>query len=838
MRLQKNQGSLFGLKKERSLPQEKATVAGLNTCFRVLFYNLSPISRYTQRMSNTMNLQAVVSQALQQLVAHQANAPQGSQALVKQGIQVLVQQLAGNRLQLSLPTALRGDGKGAPANAAVLIDTTGKQLPLTTGQHYQIQLDTSKSAPSLLFFAKETASNTLSQQPVSRQNLALLLQSLPLSRGLAKQLDALPAITVGIVNSHKGQNGKTQLQVQLPAPSNSVSPPKITLQLQQPPASQSVKNTGQIPVFPPGESIRLTLQNTAKYWQVQLEPAPATGNNTSTSLTATASAQLSQPQDKASLLQVLLARQAHTASKPTLESQPQQKQGGQQPASSATATQQIPQPAHPFQPIQLNRQTLLQSLRQIEQATPAMTSSASQGQNTPKMPQQRAEQGSSQPLQSIMRALQASHAATVTLSTDKSGQPRLHIVTPDTPLLRIPISPNIAKQITQHLLQPASQANQQPSDKTGNTTAQASNTIKSQPPQTQSAPANSQYTKQGAMAQPAQPGSTITATPSMVDDNAPSRQPSLTSVQSAQLAKIAPLLRKVLVHTAPPAHSVQHIQQAISDPQLQQHHLLKPLLQPVREQLASIQNQPPSFEQIRHWLTAPALPLSNTLTQVTGSTSNSLVQGLVSLLQLGLSARLQHQQPAHQDSLLHSISRFIPSLQSATRPALSRAVQDLAQNDNRYQLIREIGRLLAGHTSSKLASAEQSLQGQDNLYYVLPHAQGQAGRDTELLIRREQPGSQPKKAKHNKHSVWHLSVKLDVGEQGQILSKAKLQNQTLTLNMYVSKIALKTRVLEYLPYLNKRLTQLGIEVSQSQCQLGVIPEHLQARPHQIFSTQV
>ena len=49
-----------------------------------------------------------------------------------------------------------------------------------------------------------------------------------------------------------------------------------------------------------------------------------------------------------------------------------------------------------------------------------------------------------------------------------------------------------------------------------------------------------------------------------------------------------------------------------------------------------------------------------------------------------------------------------------------RQVREFAQLDSQQNLLKQLKGLLAGHQSAKLGNMEQTLQGNDSFYYVLP----------------------------------------------------------------------------------------------------------------------
>lgn len=241
---------------------------------------------------------------------------------------------------------------------------------------------------------------------------------------------------------------------------------------------------------------------------------------------------------------------------------------------------------------------------------------------------------------------------------------------------------------------------------------------------------------------------------------------------------------------------------------------------------------------VRQMMTTPAMPLSP-LQIGSPAPTQGLLGGLMMLLQVSLAGRIQRQQPATQERLHQVIASLMGSAKTTATPKPgSRILQDMAQLEQKNQLLKSIGSMLASHQSNKLASAESSLQGQDVFYYALPvlSANGNA-EDLELLVRREpEKQDQSEKAKRGGRT-WALSMKLSVGGIGEMLAKARLKGDYLELDFYTSNKDLRNLRLNFLPLLNRRLESLGLAIGKSACQLGKIPESLQAHPYQILETQ-
>jgi hypothetical protein len=316
-------------------------------------------------------------------------------------------------------------------------------------------------------------------------------------------------------------------------------------------------------------------------------------------------------------------------------------------------------------------------------------------------------------------------------------------------------------------------------------------------------------------------------------------QSNSTPVSPELKVQIEQLLRQRLAIADSPSQALGRIEDALSDPLLSRETALKPLIEQLLSQTkqALPQGTGQDAAQIKQLLMSPALNLSP-VQLVSPAASQGLLGGLIAMLQVSLASRFLRDQPSQLERIAQALEPMLAGSKSPPTQAQSgRALLDFFQVEQKHQLLKEIGRLLASHQGSKLASAEQAIQGQENIYYSLPIGNGDNRKDIEFLIRREGGGNKKGMKGSDKNRQWHLTMKLSVGETGELLTKAKLQDTELEVDFYASNEATRDKVLNFLPLLKKRLTSLGIEVSRSKCQLGKIPATLQQRPYQIFETQ-
>jgi hypothetical protein len=316
---------------------------------------------------------------------------------------------------------------------------------------------------------------------------------------------------------------------------------------------------------------------------------------------------------------------------------------------------------------------------------------------------------------------------------------------------------------------------------------------------------------------------------------------SLLTNKLEQINVVQSLLRIVQAKAEAPAMTLQSIEKALVDvdffkaaTEQSSKQLVEQLLQQIKQALP--QGKDSDVNQIRQLLTTPALNLS--VSQMSSPTSSQgFMSALVTLLQMSLSAKLARNQSSRAEHIITTLNNVLGSSSQVKPDITKKSLSEMSQLDQKHQLMKEIARLFSGHQANKLGNAEQMIQGQETFYYNLPSALGGTFKDIELLIKREEHNKENPSADEQSNKTWQLTMKLAVGEMGEILTKAKLRADTLEINFYASNEAVKIQVMNYLPLLRRKLDSLGIEVSKSHCQLGKIPDTLQQRPHHVFQAK-
>jgi hypothetical protein len=333
------------------------------------------------------------------------------------------------------------------------------------------------------------------------------------------------------------------------------------------------------------------------------------------------------------------------------------------------------------------------------------------------------------------------------------------------------------------------------------------------------------------------PNTKLSSAIEQLTNTGPIQKPNPTSTIDALKAQVQALSKTTLAQSASQTQTLSNIINALNaeadiaqlSPETQT------LLRNIREQLPTTQ---PAIDAraIQQLVGAPInnAPL-NALSPIAAS---SFLSGLVTLLQVSLASKLQRQSNKQaskvQDQIPDIIKTIVPHIKSTQSAKL---LQDFRQFDAKHTLSAEVAKMLFSHQNHKLNSIESSLHGQDQLYYALPNIFNKNADDIELLVKRETRQDNGENSNEG-DSSWYLTMKLDVGPLGQMLAKTQLRDDEIKLQLYTSTTELKNKALDMLPYLQRRLSALGIELTAKSCQLGKIPKQLKSEHYQVFETQV
>lgn len=247
----------------------------------------------------------------------------------------------------------------------------------------------------------------------------------------------------------------------------------------------------------------------------------------------------------------------------------------------------------------------------------------------------------------------------------------------------------------------------------------------------------------------------------------------------------------------------------------------------------------PDMQGIKQLLKASTLPVTP-ISIVTPPSGGGLVAGLINLLQVSMTARLNRSNQQAQEKLNNSLNNIVaPGIKPKTssKPA-GQNLKELSSLEQKHNMVKLLSDMVNQHSNQKMQNAERTLQGQEALYYVLPFSQREDQPPAELLIQRDKPEDDNKSEDKSQTSNWLLTMKLPIGELGEILTKSKVTEDKIELDMYTSSEELKIKTLNYLPLLKKRFDDLGIILEIGRCERGNIPDKLAKNPYQILETKV
>jgi hypothetical protein len=770
--------------------------------------------------------QATISQALTQL-----SQVASTSDVARQGVDVLVKHLAGNVLSLSKNTVL--------LSKVALLNNPHISGKLLEGQTHQVKLKLGNN-PSLEFFSP-TSAKTTTIIPLTEQQLQSLLR-LPAKQLISGNLLAnpnltniLPVVNATVLSVLSKEQLKTLIPSELlklniatkPLEANNTALTKqqhiltVSLTDQRPPLELSIplKQSNQFSV---GEKITLAIAPKGNHWQLTIQQNTSDATKQSKN-SGEDSVQLKNQQATSALsaLDIKVTKDQQNILTPLLAS----------PLIKASLQQ-----AHLAKPIhfELAIKPVLQQLSKIN-------NEQSQG---------------------LLQKLQALPIDKLTLQIKPNGEIELQLQNAK-PVANIPLTKEIAQALAALKL-----PNQQAVDKLLNLsidstkqTQAASQALRPelnlniQKPGTEGLQHTTTDNKLKPIVPPVDGSKSQEIRLSMKEAGAnllaelqqrPMTQsvisPSLLNNRPEQINLVQSLLRIVQARAEAPAITLQSIEKALVDVEFfkgateqSSKQLVEQVLQQIKQALPQGKEQ--DVNQIRQLLTTPALNLS-ALQMINPTSSQGFMSGLVTLLQMSLSARLaRNQTSSRADHITTTLNSVLGTTRESKPKVTPKAMNEMSQLEQKHQLMQEIGRLLSGHQANKLSNAEQMIQGQETFYYNLPSALGGTIKDIELLIKREESDKENTSSDEKSNKTWQLTMKLAVGDLGELLTKAKLKANTLEINFYASNDTVKIQVMNYLPLLRRKLDSLGIEVSKSQCQLGKIPDTLQQRPYHMFQAK-
>lgn len=234
---------------------------------------------------------------------------------------------------------------------------------------------------------------------------------------------------------------------------------------------------------------------------------------------------------------------------------------------------------------------------------------------------------------------------------------------------------------------------------------------------------------------------------------------------------------------------------------------------------------PVSAEQIKQIMAQATMPL--TFTRVmTPARPDNLLSALFSLLQ-----------QARSGTSASPIEHSPATAGQAPRSSAQASPRESSANERQRALLGPLRTLLANHQLSALGNLEARSQGAEQLQFVVPVSHAAQPCPEVRIEKREEAAEQSRKA-GQRPGQWALTMKLSAGVLGDMMVKARISADTVSLNLYAETPALLARVHDTLPLLTRRLTALGVHVDEAQALQGKIPAQLNQQKYQLFEVRV
>ncbi|MGQ8364643.1 hypothetical protein [Glaciecola sp. 1036] len=228
-----------------------------------------------------------------------------------------------------------------------------------------------------------------------------------------------------------------------------------------------------------------------------------------------------------------------------------------------------------------------------------------------------------------------------------------------------------------------------------------------------------------------------------------------------------------------------------------------------------------SRQLLQQTLSSALSPQLLSMKALMNQSQNSAIDGLVSLLTIRLLGKISPQSEGYFQLANMLSSKLSKNNDKASPQSVTKAAHDLEKLDGSATFFRAISNSINQRQFNALRSAENSLQGQDSLYFTLPNLISPENKDLEIKIRREQSKEESSNQRLQTH--WLLDMKLDIGKQGEILAKTKVIKNKIELSLYASSEQLTRKAQKFLPLLSKRLESLGLQINNANCYTAKIP---------------
>jgi len=176
--------------------------------------------------------------------------------------------------------------------------------------------------------------------------------------------------------------------------------------------------------------------------------------------------------------------------------------------------------------------------------------------------------------------------------------------------------------------------------------------------------------------------------------------------------------------------------------------------------------------------------------------------------------------------------------QEKTAP-VSNKLKELVQQLDPQQsqdLLKKLSSQSASLQQAQLATVEQqSKEPLQQLYFALP-LNGQQQTDLcQIAISEREP---EQKKGRGQGSSWQLTMKFDLKILGNLLAISQLNGNQLSLQLYTDNNTALLMAEKFMPLLRDRLNAQGLQLTETRCQLGKIPDSLLPRTTSLLAIRV
>lgn len=136
---------------------------------------------------------------------------------------------------------------------------------------------------------------------------------------------------------------------------------------------------------------------------------------------------------------------------------------------------------------------------------------------------------------------------------------------------------------------------------------------------------------------------------------------------------------------------------------------------------------------------------------------------------------------------------------------------------------KQLGSLIETFQQAKVALPESTSTQSTNLYLVIPLMLDQDTKTLELIIKQEKQNDDND---NSKAKAWQLTLKLNVGDLGNLLAKVTLEEKKLTMDFIAESDELATKTNAHLTQFETQMLELGFSTQSFTCSRGDVPDSL------------